>query len=466
VNCKDNTEEQNKYVNDWIYSNMDYAYYWNTTLSASKISYQNPKDYFKTLIYKDDRFSAIFESYTDIYNELNGVSAADIGFNFKLWKESSTNDNVLGEVLYVKPGTPAQSLGIKRGDMFRKVNGTQMTMTNYSKVIDYLFDSSASSSVTFSIYQNGAFTDKTAITVNKASNYNEDPLFMDTVYTIQNKKIGYMVYNFFTNDGGNGSMKYDLELNSTIGKFKAQNISELIVDLRYNHGGMMTSAINLGSMLVPNLASDKVFTLTEYNQNLTEYFNSTNYTGQHSDNPFVSNFATSINATYPTATSTPVQNVGNNLTRIFFLTGTGTASASEMVINGLKPYMPIVLIGDTTVGKNVGSTLIHDEDNKTNLWAFMPIILKYFNKDHYSDFTKGFAPDYRILDDTNYEMGDIHEGQLAKAIFLITGIQPAQTKAAAVKRVKVTTPIEFRRIRNGLIMNNKSLESYLNRIKK
>lgn len=472
VNCKDDkptaAQEQYKYVNDWIYQNMNSLYYWNTTLPAAKTSYDNPNDYFKTLIYKDDRFSAIFESYTDILNELNGVSAAEIGFNFQLWKESSTNDNVLGVVLYVKPGTPAQSLGIKRGDIFRKINGTQITMSNYSTVINYLFDSSASASVTFSTYQSGVFTDKAALTVNKASNYQEDPLFMDTVYTIQNKKIGYLVYNFFTNDPGDKSMKYDLELNSTIGQFKAQNITELIVDLRYNHGGMMTSAVNLASMLVPNLAADKVFTLTEYNQNYTEYFNSTEYTSKYSDNPFVNNFATSIDASYPSVTSTPVQNIGNNLTRIFFLTGKGTASASEMVINGLKPYLSsVVLIGDTTVGKNVGSTLVHDVDNTSNQWAFMPIILKYFNKNHQSDFTKGFVPDYQVKDQSdNYQLGDTREGLLAKAISLITGLQTAPAKAAAVKRVPVNTSLDFRRIRNGLIMNNKATESYLNRNKK
>src|SRR5674476_730414 len=101
VNCKDDTkltdtQELYKYVNDWVYQNMDALYYWNTTLPASQSTYENPNDYFKTLKYKDDRFSAIFESYQDIFNELNGVSTSEIGFDFQLYKESSTNDNVLG----------------------------------------------------------------------------------------------------------------------------------------------------------------------------------------------------------------------------------------------------------------------------------------------------------------------------------------------------------------------------------
>jgi C-terminal processing protease CtpA/Prc len=449
------TQELNTKVNAWIYQNMTDLYYWNTTLPALKSTSASPSDYFKTLINKDDRFSAIFASYTDILNELNGVSSAEIGFNFQLYRESASNNNVLGIVLYIKPGTPAHSLGIKRGDIFRKINGTQMTMSNYSTVINYLLDSSASSSITFSTYQNGTFTDNTAMTVNKAANYQEDPVFMDSVYTVQNKKVGYLVYNFFTNDGGDNTMKYDLQLNTIIGNFKSQNISELIVDLRYNHGGMMTSAVNLASMLVPNLAANKVFTLTEYNQNYTDYFNSAAFKSQNSGDPFTADFALNITPTSTGAITTPVQNVGNSLQRIFFLTGRNTASASEMVINGLKPYLTCVLIGDTTVGKNVGSTLVHDTNNTQNQWAFMPIILKYFNKDHFSDFTTGFAPNYLVSDDYSHLLGDTRELLLATAISQISGQGVSASKTIQVKRVPLKSSIDFKRIQNGLIIDSK-----------
>ncbi len=471
VNCKDDTkltdtQELYKYVNDWVYQNMDALYYWNTKLPASQSTYENPNDYFKTLKYKDDRFSAIFESYQNILNELNGVSTSEIGFNFQLYKESSTNDNVLGIVLYLKPGTPAASLGIKRGDIFRKINGQQITMTNYSNLINYFSDSSASASVTFSTYQNGSFYDKAAVTLNKSANYQEDPIYLDTVYTVQNKKIGYLIYNFFTGDSGDKSMKYDLELNSTIEKFKQDNISELIIDLRYNHGGAMSSAINLASMLVPNLTSDKVFSYIEYNQNYTDYFNSADFKKQYNENPFINNFATNIVITNPNTQSYSIENVGNNLQRIFFLTSNGTASASEMVINGLKPFLPCVLIGDTTVGKNVGSTLVNDDQNTKNQWAILPIILKYFNTDHQSDFTDGFAPDFRVEDDYSYQLGDTREAMLGKAISRISGVQSSAAKSAPVNRMLWKSSIDFKPKRNGLVVRNKSIESYLNRNKK
>ncbi len=457
------TKELYKYVNNWVYENMDQLYYWNTTLPASHNTTDNPNDYFKTLIYKDDRFSAIFESYQTILNELNGVSSSEIGFDFQLYRESQNNDNVIGIVLYLKPGTPAASSGIKRGDIFRRINGTQITMTNYKTVINYLFDNSTSSSITFSTYQSGTYTDQAAITVNKAANYQEDPVYLDTVYTVQSKKVGYLVYNFFANDTGNKSMQYDLELNNAIGKFKAENITELIVDLRYNHGGAMSSAINLASMLVPNLTADKVFTYTEFNQNYTNYFNSAAFKSQNTESPFINNFATTINATYPTTQSVPIQNVGNNLQRIFFLTTGNTASASEMVINGLKPFLPCVLIGDTTVGKNVGSTLLNDDTNAKNQWAMLPIILKYFNKDHQSNFTKGFVPDFRIDENYTYPLGDIRDLMLAKAISQISGLQVGAAKSAPVNHVLWKSAFNFKPERSVLVLKSKATDSYLKR---
>lgn len=155
--------------------------------------------------------------------------------------------------------------------------------------------------------------------------------------------------------------------------------------------------------------------------------------------------------------------MGSNLQRIFFLTGKGTASASEMVINGLKPFFPCVLIGDTTVGKNVGSTLVHDTENLKNNWAFMPIFLKYFNKDHLSDFTNGFAPDFFVEDDFKNQLGDTNEALLAKAIGQITGVKISAAKAPSFQRTNVKSSVDFKLIHDALIVENKSLDRFNHR---
>jgi hypothetical protein len=208
-------------------------------------------------------------------------------------------------------------------------------------------------------------------------------------------------------------------------------------------------------MLVPDLAANKVFVLTEYNQNYTDYFNSALYDSKKNGDPFTDDFALNINAKSPANATYPVQNIGNNLQRIFFLTGRNTASASEMVINGLKPFITCMLIGDTTVGKNLGSTLVHDTNNAQNQWAMMPIILKYFNKDHFSDFTTGFVPDYLVTDDYSHLLGDPSESLLATAFSQISGQGVSAAKTIQVKRVPLKSSIDFKRIQNGLIIDSK-----------
>lgn len=464
--CENESSETaafNKYVNEWVYDNMSMLYYWNTNLPVFESSKSDPKSYFETLIYKDDRFSSIFESYTSIQNELNGVSESEAGFEFQLFKESYTNDNILGIVLYIKPGTPAESMGIKRGDMFRKLNNTQMTISNYREVINYLYDSSGSVDVTFSTFINNDFVDMAAVKIAKISAYHDNPIYLDTVYTVQNTKIGYLIYNFFAADAGDESLDYDLALNGAFGRFKAAGIQELIVDLRYNHGGSMSSAINLSSMMVPGLSAGQVFSYTEFNKNFTDYFNSDEYKEKYSDDPFVDNFATTIDLPSPKTEKYPIQNVGSGLQRIFFLTGRGTASASEMVINGLKPFLPCVLIGDTTVGKNVGSILINDEENEKNEWAILPIVLRYFNKDRKSDFTQGFFPDFYIEDDYAHQLGDVREALLAKAISSITGVQNIPAQKAKSGNIIHNRPINLKIHRNELIVKKKSIDVYLKR---
>ena len=440
---------------------MSLLYYWNEELPAYKSSTDNPETYFKTLIYSDDRFSAIFDNYTEILNSLHGVSEAEPGFEFQLYTESETNSNVVGAVLYTKPGTQAAQLGVKRGYFFRKINGTQITVNNYNELISAFYDETASFTLTFSERINNQWQDVNTITVSKVSNYQENPIYLDTIYQVDNKKIGYLVYNFFSNDTGDGTLKYDLELNDVFSRFKLEAINELVVDLRYNSGGMMSSAVHLGSMMVPDLVENKVYAYTEYNKNYTDYFNSDEFKKEYSGNPFVDYFATSIAVTKPTASNISVQNVGNQVNRIYFLTGGRTASASEMVINSLKPYINCVLIGDVTVGKNVGSTLVNDDENKSNDWAFMPIILKYFNKDHRSDFTNGFVPDFSVDDSYNYALGDLREALLNKAMREITG-NPSFAPSTILRQQKMGEAVEVKPF-GRLIVSKPSIDSFLKR---
>lgn len=121
-------------------------------------------------------------------------------------------------------------------------------------------------------------------------------------------------------------------------------------------------------------------------------------------------------------TKTPIPSL--DLPRLYVLTSGWTASASEFIINGLKPYMDVVLIGETTYGKNVGSISIYDENDSKNKWGMQPIIVRYANSLGQSDFTSGFLPNYEVDEFKDLylvDFGNTNDPLLGKALSLITG---------------------------------------------
>jgi C-terminal processing protease CtpA/Prc len=134
------------------------------------------------------------------------------------------------------------------------------------------------------------------------------------------------------------------------------------------------------------------------------------------------------------------------LSKVYVLTGRGTASASELTICGLEPYMDVIIVGDTTYGKYTASITIKPEDwydNESDYagfknWGMQPIIMRYANSLGVTDFKNGFEPDFRVLDALlpAYPLGELTEPLLKKAVENITG-----TTIAAPKKAEL--PIKF-----------------------
>lgn len=386
----------------------------------------DPSNYFQSLLYHygqadGDRFSWIQKNYVDLLNSLSGVVTGDIGFEYSGYLISKDSDDVLAQVDYVKPNTPAASAGIKRGDCFTKVNGTQLNRTNWRSLTS---DESLSATYTFvTIELVGGVVNITpgkVVTVGKVAKYSENPVYKSKVITSGQKKIGYLAYNFFAADNGNPENRaYDLELNSVFNQFKSEGVNELVLDLRYNNGGSIRSATCLASMIVPNLDPGKTFTIKEYNAYIQDAL-----VREGGRDVLIDKFVNTID-------KTPINNIGP-LSRVFVLTSTSTASASEMIINGLKPYMSVITVGGTTVGKNVGSISIYEENDPRNKWGMQPIILKIYNAAGKADYGAGFAPDYAVEDGflfVKYELGDENEVLLKKAIEAINGnVTPASAQ--------------------------------------
>lgn len=420
---KPNTDSPT-YVNDWIYNQMGMYYFWNETLPSNPDKSLTPDKFFESLVNKEDRFSWIQDNYEELIASLSGVSSGDIGFEYIGYLVTANSDSVIGQISYIKPNTPAQAGGLKRGDVFTHVDGVHLNKSNWRSLL-----SGAKSTAEITFVDSNLENPVNKV-IGKITKYAENPVYLDSTYTIGNKKIGYLVYNFFANDNGNGDMQYDLQLNKVFADFKTAGITDLVLDLRYNSGGSMLSSLILSSLIVPDLSTTKVFSTIQFNP-----LYQAAYTKKYGAESLVDKFVDKIQVC---KTKQEKLNNPGSIKSLYVLTSNVTASASEMLINGLKPYMNVYLIGSTTVGKNVGSFTLYDEDNKTNKWGLQPIVLKYFNSKGTSDFEKGFTPDTESKD--NYlqklALGNLQEEMLQIAIQKITGIQRVRNAQSNTRQLQ------------------------------
>lgn len=231
---------------------------------------------------------------------------------------------------------------------------------------------------------------------------NSNNVLLDTVYSLKNKKIGYFCYLKFENVE---------ELAPIIGKFKNANIDELVIDLRYNPGGYVSTCKYLCNSVVNERGYGKIFQSQGFNDVLSAEMQlkyGSKYDSEYYDFPTKSEDKQLGMPLY-----------GLNMNRIFVLTSSHTASASEALIVCLRPYNSVIVIGERTVGKGVGSYTIRDPKYKYELH---PITLRYFNANEESTPDDGIEPDYIVKDGyqtRKKEIGHLEEPLLNMAISLI-----------------------------------------------
>ncbi|MDR1584464.1 MAG: hypothetical protein LBS55_14630 [Prevotellaceae bacterium] len=419
-------------INKWILENMQIYYLWNKQIPQKTNQTLSPDKYFESLLYSADRFSWIQDNYVELLNSLSGVNT-EAGYDFNLFFKSESSSEIIGCVTYIKPGTPAETAGLKRGDYFGEINGTQMTFDNYSSLIK-----KTSEPHTLGVYNisGNTFTGAKKISLDVIENYPENPILLDTVYNISDVNIGYFVYNFFARDKGDGSIAYEKELNDIFSKFQSAQINELIVDLRYNSGGAVITTQALASM-ISGQNTEKIFYTEEYNDIIDQEFRK--YYGANYNKSYFIDKISRYDNSGKIIEQIPINSL-SGLSTVYFIVSRRSASASELLINGLDPYMNVVLIGDTTYGKNVASITIYEEDpvkQEDNKWGLQPIIMKMSNADGVSDYGEGFTPDTKIseFDDEGLiikQLGDTDELLLKTTINKIFGVE---TKAATTKHL-------------------------------
>ncbi len=378
-------------INSWIKINMDQYYLWNTIMPAIQPNASiKPEYYFELLRVKGDRWSYITNDARSLIDELIGTPKSNgIEADFAYLNSSKTKVGVI--VLFVYKNSPAERAGVKRGDIITEINNQTLNAQNYT-----LFFTD-SYTATISKYSNEIFTEVKQVQLT-SEQLTVSPAVFDTVFETNSKKIGYLVISSFTTIDN-----FKPSLTSSILNLKNQNINELIIDLRYNRGGSLESVQWLASVLAPSSvsANNTLVSLVYNNIQGAKYTN---------DDKILKFTTPEIKA---------------NINNITFLTANNTASASELLIVGLAPYMNNTTIGDTTYGKYVGSVVLFDQNPIPRHWyAMMPITFKYLNALGFTDFGDGLFPDYALNENIFdlYPLGDINDPVLNLAVANISGV--------------------------------------------
>ncbi len=395
-------------ANEFIASYMNEAYLWNDMIPKG-IDPKKETDPFAMLakmIYKDlDRWTYITDDAEAAMKDFQGVSTT-FGHSLALGKFSNSGD-YFAIVKYVTAGSPAEEAGLKRGDIILSLNGGNINKGNYMELFN-----GKTISIGLGVVENNVISPSGKnLTMTSVEMY-EDPVNVYRIVEEPGVKIGYIAYTGYLKES-------HAKLDQVFTEFKNNGVTEVVLDLRYNPGGNAVTPPYLGSFLAPeaSVAAGDIFLKETWNAAYMAYYKEK---GQDLNVYFNKN------------------NVANlNLSRIFVLTTSGTASASEATISGLMPYMDVIKIGTKTHGKYCGAALLRPViDNKGTLdpliknWMLSMVIYKFVNKNGFTDFKDGIAPDYEIPDDLfkTYPFGDVGDPLFAKAISLITGT----VKAGAV----------------------------------
>lgn len=416
-------------IQDFIWGGLNIWYLWQPNvadLADDRFSSQEeyieflssepvPEDFFESLLFQRgivDIDSRIVDDYVELENSKVGISKSN-GVDFGLARISSGSNDILGYVQYILPNSDASTKDIKRGDIFTKVNGTQLTIDNYR---DLLFSDNDTYTLGLADIQGGALVSTGQSVELTKSEYNENPIYIQKVFEEGGKKIGYFMYNRF-------SGSYDDQLNAVFAEFKSEGISDLILDLRYNPGGFGYVARYLGSMITGQFAGE-IFSRNQWNPKIQAEF--VDFDEELVIDRFPSKFSngTDINSL--------------NLNRVHIIVTGSSASASELIIAALSPYINVTTIGSKTYGKYTGSITLYDSEdftkdgvNPNHFYAMQPLVLEYTNSlgENGKD---GYDPDIERREDIS-NMGILGERNEPLLNIAINDIIGAPAKFEDVK---------------------------------
>ena len=400
----------------WVRSYIDETYLWyNEVPDISPAGYPTPENWFDVLKTAGrtasgrakDRFHFWYDTPT--WEALQ--QGSDSGYGFELAALSTTPPRKY-YIAYSEPNSPAGMANIARGAQILTVDGADLVNGNNIDTLNAgLFPAGAGEQHTFSLLDLGAQTPRTVTLTSEVVSIS--PVQTISTLNTANGKVGYILFN-------DHNYPAEGELIAGINQLKAAGIQDLVLDLRYNGGGLLYIASQLAYMIAGPASNGKIFEKLTFSDKRSAETNDPN-----NSYPFF-NTSSGLDGTGTTA-DTPLPSLGFN--RVFVLTSGGTASASESIINSLQGIgINVVRVGTTTYGKPYGFSPL---DNCG--FTYFSVEFKGTNNVGYGDYDDGFAPTCVVADDFTHALGDPAENRLATALsYRATGTCPAGTSPSAV----------------------------------
>jgi len=388
---------------DGLYDLMKYVYLWYNTMPTVKASdYAGPEEILEALRYEPrDRWSFV----TDYESFMASMQGSFVGHGFRMGLDDANNVRVMS--LY--EGSDLWPKGVRRGWIVKEINGTLlapiMISGNNTAYNNLMGPSTAGITNTFKFINP---TGQEVTYPSTKATFTINSVTASKILDLPGGKTGYLCFETFIEPS-------EQELNEAFADFKANNVKDLIIDLRYNTGGYMDIAQQLSSLVLTWNDTTKICYKLTYNTLVGPEWNESY--------KFI-------------RTASPL-----GLDRVVFITTRSSASASEVVINSLKPYIDVKLVGDTTHGKPAGMNLwgfpfpSQSDPDPDYVYVFAPITFEYLNASDQGKFYEGMPPDVKAADDITHDFGDPEEASLKAAIALLNGTKASS--ALPVRRTRV-----------------------------